>query len=160
MPAASQAGRCLLGVGVLALTGCGLQVGRAPLAVPAVQLGEVQVGVPEPRLQEDLQRALAAELQRRTALGPGPVLNARVVSAQVAPVAANHGLWEARLAVELVLGSTEPRSLTLRGERLFEGTGDGWEPTNAARAAAFGLLAEQLVAEGVPLLLGAGGPAP
>lgn len=143
----------LVALAALGLAGCGLHLGRAPVGVDSVSLGVVEVGVPEPRLQEDLARALAAELATRTRVGSGPAVSARVVTSHVGPVGAEGHTWEARLRVRYRLETQPPVEREVSGERLFSGTPESWDTTSAARSDALRSLVEQLTAEAVPALL-------
>ncbi len=143
----------MLGVLLVPLVGCGLKLGRAPASTSVVRLGVVEVGVAEPRLQEDLSQALARELGTRASLGSGPSVSAQVLSATASPVAPAGSLWEARMVVAFQLSTEPPVEVRLAGQRLFEGDPESWRGTSASRVSAFGQLAEQLAAEAVPVLL-------
>jgi hypothetical protein len=144
---------------VAATSACGLHLGRAPLVVEQVSMGAVEVGAPEPRLQQDLGNAMAQELSGRSALGQGPAVSMRVVSAVVSPVAAGGAVWEARLVVRFHLATVPPAEIQLSGVRLFSGDSESWRTVSLSRSMAFEELARQLVAQAVPALLASPGGA-
>jgi len=149
--------RHLLGWAALWTCGCGLRLGRAPSALPAVSHGRVEVGVPEPRLQEDLGRAVAREIALRARVGGGPALSAQVLEARVAPTAPGGALWEASLSVRFELAASPPRARVATARRVLQGHPGSWEATSTERADAFAALADQLAAEAVPALLAPAG---
>ncbi len=144
----------------LGACGCGLHLGRSPSNLSSISLGGVEVAAPEPRLQEDLSRALAREASTRVPIGLGPSLWAQVLEARVAPVSPGGTLWEATLSVRFHLDTDPPRSQVATARRLIEGHPGSWEHSSTGRAEAFGLLADQLAAEAIPVLLVGDGSAP
>lgn len=134
----------------------GCHLGRPPLSLPAtgVALTRVEVAVVEAGLADDLRSGLAHALSRRGISGGDTPLELRVLDASTTAVAATdqQRVHRARLSVAVDLLGAAPRSVVLTAERSYEVSSADGMTAAAARAAAFGALAEE-VAEDATLWL-------
>ncbi len=137
------------------LGGCAYAVGRAPVRSATVHLEPVVVLAPEIGLREELEAAVARELDRLGAGGGAMPLNVAVTSAAVRSVALGAAVQEARLTVSF---STPVAEVSLSGRRAFALSPDDPAATAAARAQAYAALADELVADGLRQLLLVGEP--
>lgn len=130
---------------LLAFVGC--QVGRPPPAAGAYKVNQVVASVTEPGLKDALKAGLGQALTTRGVLDAGgQAVNVAVLRADSSPsaVGPSSQMYTARLQVSVQVGS---RSAQFSSERSYS----VFDPVQgaAARAAAFQVLAHQVMRDGV-----------
>lgn len=148
MRVALAPGLCAL---ALALTACGLQLGRPPTA--AVRAGELVILTPEPWLAQAAASALA-----ELGAGAGPAVHVELSAVSTQALTVGGGVSAVRVSVALTLDVAPPRRWEGRAEEPYALSPDDPYTTEAARAAAAERALRRLLAEGISALTAAESP--
>jgi hypothetical protein len=132
----------------LLLAGCGLQLGRPPVA--AVRAGELVILTPEPWLAEAAAVALA-----EVNADAGPALHVELSAADSQALTVGGGVSAVTVRVALTLDVDPPRRWEGRAEEAYALAVDDPLTSEAARAAAAERALRRLLAEGISAMTAA-----